>query len=349
MHLFDLGLDAHFAGLVTPSEQESLGRVVETQKGGALVQTTAGTVWAKPRGRLVHMVGEAEAQPAVGDWVVLHGGAQIERILPRRTLLARQQVGEGGAEAQLIAANVDVVFLVMALAEDFNVRRLERYLATVWAGGAMPAVVLTKADLCADPARYLAQVRAAAPGVPVVVVSSVTGEGLAEVERLAETGKTVCAVGSSGVGKSTLVNRLMGVDVLATQGVRESDGKGRHTTTSRHLFTLPGGALMIDTPGMRELMPWDAESGVTRIFGDVEDFAAQCRFSDCRHETEPGCAVQAALEGGALTKDRFAAWEKLLREQAFQERRRDVKAQVVEREKWKKIHKEMRRKPRVKT
>ena len=200
----------------------------------------------------------------------------------------------------MLAANVDAVFLVMSLNEDFNVRRLERYLTMAWESGAQPVIVLTKTDLCPDFELRVLEVEAIAFGVPVHAISSLTGDGLDLVRAHLSPGRTIALLGSSGVGKSTLVNTLAGEELLATQEIREDDGEGRHTTTHRQLVLLPGGGLVLDTPGMRELQLWESSDGLAETFGDVEELAAQCRFSDCAHRTEPGCAVQAALEDGTL-------------------------------------------------
>ena len=356
MFLETFGFDASFHGPVNTDEvqQGRIGRVIQVQRSGALVQVGPGEpLWAKPSGRLIHALVDAAALPAVGDFVVLSGPPAgdgwtlLERVLPRRSQLLRRAVG-GGTVAQMIAANIDTVFIVCALGQDFNERRIERYLASVWSGGALPVVVLTKADLHPETASFVARARVAAPGVPVVAVSAATGSGLDEVRGWGGPGKTVACIGSSGVGKSTLINALIGGDRLATQAVRSGDEKGRHTTTARELIMLPGGGMLIDTPGMRELEPWDAEGGVQEVFTDLSDLEARCRFSNCAHADEPGCAVTAAIADQTLTPERLASWSKLRREQAWQERRRDASAAAAERQKWKKIHKEVRRRDRVK-
>ena len=267
-------------------------------------------------GRLRHRIASAEDLPAVGDWVLVATGdgaqpradadadttsALIQGVLPRRTAFRRKRAGEA-TEAQVVAANVDIALLLMALPDDVNVRRLERYLTLAWESGALPAVVLTKADLADDVASAIAIVRSAAPGVDVVAISLATGIGLDALERLLAPGRTAVLLGSSGVGKSTLANQLLGEERLRVGAVRE-DGKGRHTTTHRELFTLRSGALLIDTPGMRELQLWSADAGLSAAFDDVERLAAECRFRDCTHASEPGCAVRQAVESGVLAPE----------------------------------------------
>ena len=258
--------------------------------------------------------------PAVGDWVMVDrqeetgGYAVIHHILPRRTLVRRKAAGSAGQE-QVIAANIDRLLICMALNHDFNLRRLERYLAVAWDSGAVPLVVLTKADLCDDLDDRLAAVRAVAIGVDILTVSSLLADGFAPLLTRLSPGETVALVGSSGVGKSTLINRFLGDDVLATAATGMQD-KGRHTTTYRQLLLLPGGCLVIDTPGMRELQLDTAD--LSQTFADIAALADRCRFADCRHGEEPGCAVQAAIQTGELAAGRFASYQKLQTELAYQ-------------------------------
>jgi ribosome biogenesis GTPase len=242
----------------------------------------------------------------------------------------------------VLGANVDVAFIVTSLDADFNTRRVDRYLTTIWDGGARPVLLLTKLDVCEDPAPYIAEMERAAPGVDVIALSAVTGAGMEALESRLRPGETTVLLGSSGTGKSTLINRLMGEAVALTKPIRASDGRGRHTTTSRHLWTLASGALIIDTPGMRELQLWADDEGFERAFGDVSEVARLCRFTDCRHETEPGCAVRSALEDGTLPPERLASYAKLGRELAFAARKADRAEMSREKERWKKIHHEAR-------
>jgi ribosome biogenesis GTPase len=264
--------------------------------------------------------------PAVGDWVAVRGG-RVVAVLPRRTAFVRTVVGRGSA-AQVVAANIDVVLVVDALAEQARLRRVERYLAVAWASGATPLVVLTKADLCADVPAAVARVAEDAIGVEVLAVSAVTGAGLPDLAARLAPGCTAAMVGPSGVGKSSLANALSGAPVAATAGIR-ADGRGRHTTTARQLLRLPGGALLVDTPGMRELaLP--GGDGVDAAYADVAALAEDCRFRDCAHRTEPGCAVAAAVDAGVLDPARLTAWRKLQAEAHRQELRADSRARALE-------------------
>lgn len=263
--------------------------------------------------------GEMEQQVAVGDWVALEtleeseGGIVVHSILPRKTKFSRAAAGVETKE-QIVAANVDTVFLMQSLNKDFNMRRMERYLIAAWESGAMPVVVLGKADCCDTIEEKLRLVYQTAEGVPVHVISSVTGQGIDEIKEYCKEGKTIALLGSSGVGKSTLVNTLLGKEVLKTQEIREDDSKGRHTTTHREIVLLPEGGLIIDTPGMRTLSLWEVETGMEHMFGDIEDLILTCRFHNCTHETEPGCAVQAAMQQEKLDQKRWESWLKLQKE-----------------------------------
>ncbi|MBZ4372061.1 ribosome small subunit-dependent GTPase A [Corallococcus sp. AS-1-6] len=309
------------------------GRVVRQQRGLLTVQTAGAAFLARAAGRLLHQAQGAEALPTVGDWVLLQppasgdGEALMHAVLPRRSLLKRREAGSEH-DGQLIAANVDVVFLVMGLDGDFNPRRVERSLTVAWNSGATPVVLLSKADLADNAAERVREVEALAPGVDVLAVSAQTGLGVEDVRIRLPPGRTGVLLGSSGVGKSTLANRLLDAARLVTQPVRADDDRGRHTTTHRELFVLENGGLIIDGPGMRELGLWgDEEEGLANAFADVLALATGCRFSDCGHQGEPGCAVKAAVEDGTLSEERHASFQKLQREQAFQHRQTDAAAQ----------------------
>jgi ribosome biogenesis GTPase len=254
----------------------------------------------------------------------------IHAVLPRRTKFSRTEAG-GGPEEQILAANIEEVFVVAALSGEVNLRRLERYLAMAWEGGAQPSVILTKSDLCDDVPAAVKTVTEIASGIPVHVVSNVTCKGLKALRTSLRPARTVVLLGPSGVGKSTLINRLYGDDFLPTLPVRESDQKGRHTTTERQMLQLPSGALVIDTPGLRELQLWEGENGIEDAFADITALAAGCRFSDCRHDAEPGCAVRAAIEAGEFDAARLESHRKLQRETEHFERQHNKRAQAEER------------------
>ncbi len=291
-------------------------RVAVEHRGAYVVYTARGEQQAELAGRLRHAAAERGELPAVGDWVAVSptDPALVQAVLPRKTKFSRLAASDhGGTIEQVVAANVDVVFLTAGLDGDLNLRRLERYLALGWESGAEPVVVLTKADLCADVEGALMAVESVAIGVPVHAVSNVTGEGVAQLVSYFGASRTVAALGSSGVGKSSLVNRLAGQELMATGDLR-ADGRGRHTTTNRQLLLLPGGGLFLDTPGMRELRLWESEDGLAQTFDDVGAAAALCRFADCSHEREPDCGVQTALADGTLAHERYESWKKLQRE-----------------------------------
>jgi ribosome biogenesis GTPase len=290
------------------------------------------------RGRLRR---DERALPVAGDWVLLApDGDVIESVLPRRTALVRKVAGVRTDE-QAVAANPDVV-VVCTPAHSINPRRLERELTAVWESGATPVVALTKADLDDAPAETVAELGAVALGVEVLAVSSYDDVGIDDVRRLVPPGRTLAIIGPSGAGKSTLVNALVGEHLLATTEVRESDHRGVHTTTARHLVRVPGAGLVLDTPGMRELALWADEDALDATFADVDEVARECRFGDCAHESEPGCAVLAAAEDGRLDEDRLASWRKLQRELAYLARKQDVRLQVEERRRWARISQSMK-------
>jgi ribosome biogenesis GTPase / thiamine phosphate phosphatase len=299
----------------TPLAADGLepARVAVEHRGAYLLYTARGEQPAELAGRLRHAASARGELPAVGDWVAVTPTepALVHAVLPRKTKFSRLAATDHGQTIeQVVAANVDVVFLVAGLDGDLNLRRLERYLALGWESGADPVVVLTKADLCADADAAVLHVEATAVGVSVHAVSNVTGEGVDSLAAYFAEGRTVAALGSSGVGKSSLVNRLAGAELMATGELR-ADGRGRHTTSNRQLLLLPGGGLFLDTPGMRELRLWESEEGLSQTFDDVAAAAALCRFGDCSHEREPDCGVRLALADGTLTHERYESWKKL--------------------------------------
>jgi ribosome biogenesis GTPase / thiamine phosphate phosphatase len=307
----------------------------------------AGECLAEVAGRLRHEAAGPQDFPAVGDWVAASfpagdGRAVVHAVLPRRTRFSRKMPGSV-TEEQVLAANVDTVFLVGGLDGDFNPRRLERALVLAWESGADPVILLSKADLAADVEARRREAEAVAGGMAVHVVSSLRGEGLAAVRAYLGVGRTVALLGSSGVGKSTLINRLLGEERFATASVRAHDDRGRHTTTHRELVVLPEGGLVIDTPGLREIQLWSAAGGLERAFDDVQSLAAVCRFTDCAHESEPGCAVRAAEADGRLSPERLQSYFKLQRELRHLEVRQSHQLQSEQKAKWKAIHKAARR------
>jgi ribosome biogenesis GTPase / thiamine phosphate phosphatase len=347
--LIELGWDETFTKAFAPHQARAVpGRIALEHQHIYRVYTANGEVLARVRGRLRHRADSREAFPAIGDWVALrisaHGEAVIEAVLPRKSRFSRKVAGDV-TEEQVVAANIDTVFLVSGLDGDFNLRRLERYLATAWDGGARPVVILNKADLVDDPAEQVSQVEAIASGTPVHAVSARSGLGMHVFPLYIETGQTAAFLGSSGVGKSTLVNRLLGVERQRTLDVRASDDRGRHATTYRELLRLPGGGLLIDTPGMRELRLW--EGSIEDAFADIEALSVHCHFRDCGHESEPRCAVRAAVEAGQLEAGRLESYLKLQSERTALEIRRNQLAQAAEKQRTKAIHRNLRRTQRL--
>lgn len=349
MTLADLGWTEELAEAFAPYAADGLvpARVTLQLKGFWEVTTPENARLADCTGKFLNSTASTSDMPAVGDWVaieVLPGDdtrALIHAVLPRRTKFSRKAAGEQMIE-QVVAANVDVVFLVSSLDANFNLRRIERYLAAARASGAQPVIVLNKADLTGDAAARRAEVETISRGVPIVVTSALERGGVKPLRPWLKPRTTVAFLGSSGVGKSTLINELVGEDVLATQEVRDIDGKGRHTTTMRELVVSDEGVLIIDTPGMRELQPWQAGDAIDDVFADIKDLTLRCRFTDCTHGNEPGCAVAAALASGTLDLVRWQSYLRLGRETAFEVRRVERRASQQHKSQAKKLTKQMR-------
>jgi ribosome biogenesis GTPase len=348
--LEELGWNEFFAASFAPHAAQGLvpARVV-AQRGLNSVSTGEEEFYADLSGKLRHELkgpGGGAGYPAVGDWVAVRpptgtGRALVHAILPRRSKFSRKVSGQK-TEEQVVAANIDTIFLVSGLDGDFNPRRIERYLTGAWDSGASPVVVLNKLDRCDDPERCLLETQAVAMGVPVHRVSALTGKNVDELLAYIVPGRTVSLLGSSGVGKSTLINRLLGRDIQKIGEVREGDDRGRHTTTHKELFLAPAGGLLIDTPGLREVQLWEGDQGIESTFGDVEELAESCRFGDCRHQGEPGCAVEAAVASGELPAERLESYRKLQREQRQLHLKQDELARLQEKKKNKVVHKAMR-------
>jgi len=346
--LEELGWDAAWASEFERLEENNLipARVAAQHRGSFVVWSEGGELRAKTPGRLYYAHDVGAPLPAVGDWVAVArssgDNATISAILGRRSAFVRKEAGRG-SEEQVLAANVDAAFLLAGLDDDFSLRRLERYIATAWESGAEPVVVLTKADLSPNVPAAVFAVESVAIGLPVHPISNVTGEGLEAVETHLRPGRTVVLLGSSGVGKSTLLNRLAGTELMPTAEVA-ADGTGRHTTTHRELVLLPNGALVIDTPGLRELQFWEGD--LSAAFEDIDELATECRFRDCAHLTEPSCAVLAAVDAGRLELDRLRSWRKFQRELESIAARTDRRLHAARKKRWKQMAQVARQKSR---
>ncbi|MCC7023493.1 MAG: ribosome small subunit-dependent GTPase A [Thermomicrobiales bacterium] len=344
----DLGFHAFFAAQFATLDRPHLtpARIVADGQG---VWHLAGC--RAPLGELSGRLRGAMAgvdRPVAGDWVAVADGderAIIHHGLRRRTALVRRAADAGAA--QVIAANVDRFFVVTSANRDLNIRRIERYLTAVWESGAAPVIVLNKVDLVEDAAPLIAEIASVALGVPIVPVSAITGTGLNALQEQIGPGATIGLIGSSGVGKSSLANRLLGRAAQQVNAIRDDDARGRHTTTRRELLMLPNGGMLVDTPGMREFGLLEDGGGVDAAFADIAGFAEECRFADCRHESEPGCAVRAAIAAGVIGPERWASYRKLQKEIAAYATRRDPVLAANERKRWKAIHKSVRAQSRI--
>jgi ribosome biogenesis GTPase / thiamine phosphate phosphatase len=326
-----------------------VGRIALEHKRMYRVFSEVGELLAEVSGKFRFEATGREEFPAVGDWVAIsarpeEGKATIHGVLPRFSKFSRKIAGRT-TEEQIVAANVNTVFLVNALNNDFNLRRIERYLIMAWESGATPIIVLSKADLCDDVETKLAEVEAVAFGVPTYVTSSIENKGLEPLHQYLRVGQTVALLGSSGAGKSTLTNYFLGGEKQIVQDVREGDDRGKHTTTHRELVVLPNGGLIIDTPGMRELQLWESDDASEQVFHDIHELEDQCRFRDCTHGSEPGCAVKNAIADGTLAQARYDSYLKLQKELAYLARKEDVRAQLAEKAKWKKISSSVKNRP----
>ncbi|MFC2142210.1 ribosome small subunit-dependent GTPase A [Acidobacteriota bacterium] len=341
-----LGWDAFFENAMAPYDGEGMipARVMRQDKGIYTVQARSGSLAAGVAGRLRHDAASKTDLPVVGDWVALKpqqsdGQAVIQAVLERRSYFSRKEAGTRTDE-QLLCANVDTAFIVSSLVGErgFVPRRIERYLTLVWNASVEPVVLLNKLDLCEDVESYVSQTEEVAPGVPVYAVSALTGEGMEETCAHLNPGKTAVLLGPSGVGKSSIINSLLGEETVKTGMVRADDGRGRHVTTWRELLVLPGRGVIIDTPGMRELQLWADEEALGDSFSDITALADSCKFRDCTHQREPGCAVRQAVEDGTLEAARLESYLRQQTELNYLDRRRDQQAKKIEQDKWKSIH-----------
>ena len=341
--LTDLGWDDffefHFESY--KPDNHDVGRVAVESKQFYRLYTKHGELLAQVAGKLRHEATRRSDFPAVGDWVVIRSRpedntATIHAVLPRKSKFVRKVAGSR-TEEQVVGANIDTVFLMTSLNQDFNLRRIERYLTVAWESGANPVIVLSKSDLSEEIEERLEATRVIAGVVPAHAVTVVRPDGLDELRCYFKPGKTVALLGSSGVGKSSLINHLLDREALRVQEVREDDDRGRHTTTHRELIVLPQGGMVLDTPGMRELQLWDSGGGLHATFEDIEAVARLCYFADCCHQYEPRCAVREALESGSIDPERYLSYEKLQKELNYLVRKRDIRASILEKNKWKKL------------
>lgn len=344
-----LGWDKYLENNFKPYEQQNLytGRVAVENKTNYLLYTSFGEVSGEISGKLFFNSESLSELPKVGDWVVVslfdnNTKAVIHNVLPRKTKISRKSADKK-TEEQIIAANVDVVFIVQSLDENFNINRMERYLAAVNQSGALPVAILNKSDIC-DDADYKKQlVEKVQPGLDVINVSALTGEGIDNLKIYFSLGKTIVFVGSSGVGKSSLINKITGIEMQKMNSVSDANSKGKHTTTKRELIILPDGGLLIDTPGMREFGLWDAAEGLSKTFSEFEELALKCKFKDCTHTHETNCAVVEAVENGSVSKPQYENYIKMRKEIKYLETKQDFFAKLEEKRKWKNIHKEIKR------
>jgi ribosome biogenesis GTPase / thiamine phosphate phosphatase len=316
-------------------------RICAEHKNSYRLLTGDGEMGGEIAGKLHYHASGKSDYPAVGDWVAVtnqsnSGIAIIHAVLPRKSSFSRKMAGNT-TEDQIVAANFDTVFIIMSLNKDFNLHKLERYTVLAWDSGASPVIILSKADLCDEVAEKIAMAEASAPGVQIYAISSCNGVGIDQIRQFFQPGRTVAILGSSGVGKSTLVNLIAGAEVVKTQAIREDDDRGRHTTTHRQLVCLPGGAMVIDTPGMREIGMSDVSDGFSNAFFDIEELGQGCRFKDCSHNCEPGCAVLLAIEKGKLSRDRFEGYMKLQKETAYMDAKQNERLRLEQKQKMKRL------------
>ena len=348
INLLSLGWNDFFneSFMKVDNSEFKCGRIAVENRTNYILFTEYGEVLGEVSGKFLFEAEKQSELPKVGDWVVVslfnkNELAVIHDILPRKTRISRKSA-DRKIDEQVIATNIDMVFIVQALDDNFNINRLERYLAVVYQGGAIPVVVLNKTDLCNDVEEKINLVKERTGIEELITVSALNKEGLDEIKNFILPGSTIAFIGSSGVGKSTLINALLGYDRFTTKEVREQDSRGRHTTTRREMVILPSGGILIDTPGMRELGLWNADEGLSQTFSEFSEFAEQCKYADCTHVHEAGCAVLDALSRDEISKERYENYIKLLKEMKYLESKQNISAQIEEKRKWKSIHKELK-------
>ena len=347
--LLKLGWDQQFEEAFTALERDDLvpGRVAVENRDNYIVMTGDGEYMAEITGKLRFSVLDAADLPKVGDWVACSvfendRNGVIHEILPRRTKFSRRTAGKK-TEEQVLATNINTIFIVQSLDNNFNLRRMERHLVMVYEGGSRPVVILNKSDICPDPGAYVARVKSVLPGIEVLAVSAYSGEGLQNMSQFLSEGETIAFIGSSGVGKSSLINRIMGEELLRTQEIRLADSRGRHTTTRRELILAPEGGLLIDTPGIREFQVWESTEGIDETYSEIIDLSAGCRYSDCTHTCEAGCAVIAAVSEGRITQGRYESYLKLRKELNFLAEKQAQKGYLDSKKRFKEISRVIKR------